>query len=105
MDGFEYLADGHHVDDAGNLIACTYVDFRGPGADGGSTIRRRRRFRTARIKDPRGCRTTTAKLCPGPGRDEAGHGWGALQRFAEPLPSTVVETLRGQGARVEAPIG
>ena len=30
MGGFEYLADGHHVDDAGNLIACTYVDFRGP---------------------------------------------------------------------------
>ncbi len=26
----EYLADGHHVDDAGNLIACTYVDFRDP---------------------------------------------------------------------------
>ena len=30
MAGFEYLADGHHVDDAGNLIACTYVDFRDP---------------------------------------------------------------------------
>ena len=30
MGGVEYLADGHHVDDAGNLIACTYVDFRGP---------------------------------------------------------------------------
>ena len=30
MGGFEYLADGHHVDDAGNLIACTYVDFRDP---------------------------------------------------------------------------
>ena len=30
MDGFEYLADGHHVDDAGNLISCTYVDFRDP---------------------------------------------------------------------------
>ncbi len=30
MDGFEYLADGHHVDDAGNLIACTYVDFHDP---------------------------------------------------------------------------
>ena len=30
MRGFEYLADGHHVDDAGNLIACTYVDFRDP---------------------------------------------------------------------------
>ncbi len=28
MGSFEYLADGHHVDDAGNLIACTYVDFR-----------------------------------------------------------------------------
>ena len=26
--GAEYLADGHHVDDAGNLISCTYVDFR-----------------------------------------------------------------------------
>ena len=23
-----YLADGHHVDDAGNLISCVYVDFR-----------------------------------------------------------------------------
>ena len=30
MRGFEYLADGHHVDDAGNLISCTYVDFRDP---------------------------------------------------------------------------
>ena len=30
MDSFEYLADGHHVDDAGNLIACTYVEFRDP---------------------------------------------------------------------------
>ena len=29
MGSFHYLADGHHVDDAGNLIACTYVDFRG----------------------------------------------------------------------------
>ncbi len=30
MHSFQYLADGHHVDDAGNLIACTYVDFRSP---------------------------------------------------------------------------
>ena len=30
MGSFEYLPDGHHVDDAGNLIACTYVDFRDP---------------------------------------------------------------------------
>ena len=30
MGSFEQLADGHHVDDAGNLIACTYVDFRDP---------------------------------------------------------------------------
>ena len=30
MRSFEYLADGHHVDDAGNLICCTYVDFRDP---------------------------------------------------------------------------
>ncbi len=30
MGDFEYLADGHHVDDAGNLIACAYVDFRDP---------------------------------------------------------------------------
>ena len=28
MRRFELLADGHHVDDAGNLISCTYVDFR-----------------------------------------------------------------------------
>ena len=28
MGGFEYLADGHHVDDAGNLISCVHVDFR-----------------------------------------------------------------------------
>ena len=28
MASFDYLADGHHVDDAGNLIACTQVDFR-----------------------------------------------------------------------------
>ena len=30
MPSVQYLADGHHVDDAGNLIACTYVDFRDP---------------------------------------------------------------------------
>ncbi len=30
MASFEYLADGHHVDDAGNLIGCTFVDFRDP---------------------------------------------------------------------------
>ena len=30
MGNYECLADGHHVDDAGNLIACTYVDFRDP---------------------------------------------------------------------------
>ena len=30
MPSFEYLADGHHVDYAGNLIFCTYVDFRDP---------------------------------------------------------------------------
>ena len=30
MRSFEYLADGNHVDDAGNLISCTYVDFRDP---------------------------------------------------------------------------
>ena len=30
MGSFEYLADGHHVDDAGNLITCTWVDFRDP---------------------------------------------------------------------------
>ena len=30
MASFEYLADGHHVDDAGNLVVCTYVDFRAP---------------------------------------------------------------------------
>ena len=30
MRSAEYLADGHHVDDAGNLIACAYVDFRDP---------------------------------------------------------------------------
>ena len=28
MRGVLYLADGHHVDDAGNLFSCVYVDFR-----------------------------------------------------------------------------
>ena len=28
MASSEYLADGHYVDEVGNLIACTYVDFR-----------------------------------------------------------------------------
>lgn len=27
---FLFLADGHHIDEAGNLISCTYVDFRNP---------------------------------------------------------------------------
>ena len=30
MASFEYLAVGHHVDDAANLIACTCADFRDP---------------------------------------------------------------------------
>ena len=30
MPSAEYRADGHHVDDPGNLTACTYVDFRDP---------------------------------------------------------------------------
>ena len=30
MPSFEYLADGYHVDDAGNLIACTYVAAHDP---------------------------------------------------------------------------
>ena len=33
-----YLADRHHVDDAGNLIACTYVDFREPAGFPASTL-------------------------------------------------------------------
>ncbi len=28
MRGVLYLADGHHVDDVGNLSSCVYVDFR-----------------------------------------------------------------------------
>ena len=31
MRGVQYLGDGHHVDDEGTLISCTYVDFRDPG--------------------------------------------------------------------------
>ena len=30
MRSFQLLTDGHHVDEAGNLIACTYVDLRDP---------------------------------------------------------------------------
>lgn len=30
MASFEYVADGQHVDEAGNLIACACVDFRAP---------------------------------------------------------------------------
>ena len=30
LGGVQYLADGYHVDDAGNLICCTYVDVRDP---------------------------------------------------------------------------
>ena len=32
MSDFAYLVDGHHVDDAGNLIACACVDFRDPAS-------------------------------------------------------------------------
>ena len=32
MGNVEYLADGHHVDEAGTLICCTYVDLR-PAAE------------------------------------------------------------------------
>ena len=30
MASFQQLADGHHVDDAGSLIACAQVALRGP---------------------------------------------------------------------------
>lgn len=30
MRSYRLLADGHHVDEAGNLISCTYVDLRDP---------------------------------------------------------------------------
>ena len=30
MRSFQFLADGHHVDAAGNVVSCTHVDFRDP---------------------------------------------------------------------------
>ena len=41
MGGFEQLADGRHVDDAGNLICSTYVDFRDPAERFPITVLRR----------------------------------------------------------------
>ncbi|MDE2907469.1 MAG: hypothetical protein OXQ28_15445 [Acidobacteriota bacterium] len=60
MGGFEYLADGHHVDDAGHLIVCTYVDFRDPAerfpitVPAESLVEAARRFRAARRSGSRG---------------------------------------------------
>ena len=41
MRGVQYLPDGHHVDDAGNLISCAYVDLRDPAERGPITTLRK----------------------------------------------------------------
>ena len=41
MHDVQYLPDGHHVDDAGNLISCAYVDLRDPAERGPITTLRK----------------------------------------------------------------
>ena len=95
MRSVEYLADGHHVDDAGNLIACTYVDFRDPAerfpvavlqkasskrhaVPGCETIRISKPSCFPRMKATSPTRTTPC-LLPGPP--------GSTARFIEPETS------------------
>lgn len=49
---FDYLADGHHVDDAETLSACTYVDCREPAE----------RFPISRLKKGRGIFRTSESV-------------------------------------------
>ena len=83
MGGFEYLADGHHVDDAGNLIACTYVDFRDPAERFPITVLQKASLKrraipgcaTIRISKP-GCFLQQGEGVAGDGESHHGtNGW------------------------------
>ena len=74
MRGVLYLAEGHHVDDEGNLISCVYVDFR--DAAERSPITSLQKASSKRRAIP-GCGTIRiSKPCCFLGRGEglAGHG-------------------------------
>ena len=68
MASFEYLADGHHVDDAGNLIACTFVDFRDPAERLSITALRKASSKRHAIPGCETIRISEARLFPRPGR-------------------------------------
>ena len=84
MASVDYLADGHHVDDAGNLICCACVDFRGPGPTAVQPLVAKtvphRPDQWLRVH-----RTNTGKSRSGPSRDER---------------DTVVVLERGRGTAI-----
>ena len=74
MRSFEYLADGHHVDDAGNLISCTYVDFRDPAERSPITTLKKGSSRRHAIPRCGTIRISTPSCYLGRGEGFAGRG-------------------------------
>ena len=102
MGGVQYLSDGQHVDDAGNLIACTYVDFRDPAERFPITALRKASSKRHAIPGCETIRLSKPSCFPGEGdlhgaRDVPGVGaaW-VYCAFIEP------ETPRQQAAWREA---
>ena len=74
MRSFEYLADGHHVDDAGNLISCTYVDFRDPAERSPITTLKKASSKRHAIPGCGAIRISKPSCFLGRGEGLAGHG-------------------------------
>ena len=73
MRSVEYLADGHHVDHEGNLIACTYVDFRDPAERCPVTVLQKASSKRHAVPGCETIRISKPSCCPGEG-DLAGAG-------------------------------
>ena len=90
MRGVQYLPDGHHVDDAGNLISCAYVDLRDPAERGPITTLRKASAQqyaipgcgTVRLSKPTGLVGRGEGLAVG---SEAGTASGDADRAANPV--------------------
>ena len=93
MRGVQYLPDGHHVDDAGNLISCAYVDLRDPAERGPITTLRKaspERYAipgcgTIRLSKPTGLVGRGEGLAVGPAAGTATGVSGDADRAANPV--------------------
>ena len=120
MASFEHLADGHHVDDAANLIACTCADFRDPAERRPTAVPRRASSKRHAVPDRAAIRLSTPGCFLQQGEGLAGSGephhradgWiyrasiepetageQAAWRAAAPLPRRVTVKRNRQGAR------